>query len=133
MCHRHTRSCSGNLARGEGSNLGSVLLATRFGSFLTQGVCLQPASTELHASQPARDSSPARSAACRPKADIQRGEILPVLLALGHSALELKAVYLQVRVRFAPSPTGSLHVGGARTALYNWLYARKMGGKMVLR
>ncbi len=38
-----------------------------------------------------------------------------------------------VRVRFAPSPTGYLHVGGARTALYNWLYARKMGGKFILR
>ncbi|PNW80349.1 hypothetical protein CHLRE_07g313700v5 [Chlamydomonas reinhardtii] len=39
----------------------------------------------------------------------------------------------QVRVRFAPSPTGNLHVGGARTALFNWLYARKMGGKFILR
>ncbi len=38
-----------------------------------------------------------------------------------------------VRVRFAPSPTGHLHVGGARTALYNWLYARRMGGAFVLR
>lgn len=37
------------------------------------------------------------------------------------------------RVRFAPSPTGYLHVGGARTALFNWLYARKYGGKMLLR
>lgn len=37
------------------------------------------------------------------------------------------------RVRFAPSPTGNLHVGGARTALYNWLYARKTGGVFVLR
>ncbi len=37
------------------------------------------------------------------------------------------------RVRFAPSPTGFLHVGGARTALFNWLYARKYGGKMLLR
>ncbi len=37
------------------------------------------------------------------------------------------------RVRFAPSPTGYLHVGGARTALFNWLYARKTGGTMVLR
>ena len=33
-----------------------------------------------------------------------------------------------VRVRFAPSPTGYLHVGGARTALFNWLFARKHGG-----
>lgn len=39
----------------------------------------------------------------------------------------------QVRVRFAPSPTGYLHVGGARTALFNWLYAKKTGGKFVLR
>lgn len=38
-----------------------------------------------------------------------------------------------VRVRFAPSPTGYLHVGGARTALYNYLYAQKMGGQFILR
>lgn len=38
-----------------------------------------------------------------------------------------------VRMRFAPSPTGSLHVGGARTALYNWLAARKAGGKFLIR
>src|SRR3954469_14207980 len=37
------------------------------------------------------------------------------------------------RLRFAPSPTGYLHVGGARTALFNWLYARKYGGQMLLR
>src|SRR5665809_89817 len=39
----------------------------------------------------------------------------------------------QVRVRFAPSPTGALHIGGARTALYNWLLARGRGGALVLR
>jgi glutamyl-tRNA synthetase len=38
-----------------------------------------------------------------------------------------------VRVRFAPSPTGALHIGGARTALYNWLLARGQGGALVLR
>jgi len=38
-----------------------------------------------------------------------------------------------VRVRFAPSPTGHLHVGGARTALFNWLYARHFGGAFILR
>ena len=38
-----------------------------------------------------------------------------------------------VRVRFAPSPTGNLHVGGARTELFNWLYARNLGGKLILR
>lgn len=36
-------------------------------------------------------------------------------------------------MRFAPSPTGYLHVGGARTALFNWLFAKNVGGKMVLR
>ena len=39
----------------------------------------------------------------------------------------------QVVTRFAPSPTGFLHIGGARTALFNWLYARHTGGKMLLR
>ncbi len=38
-----------------------------------------------------------------------------------------------VRVRFAPSPTGRLHIGGARTALFNWAYARRQGGKFLLR
>ncbi len=38
-----------------------------------------------------------------------------------------------IRVRFAPSPTGYLHIGGARTALFNWMYARSQGGKFVLR
>jgi glutamyl-tRNA synthetase len=40
---------------------------------------------------------------------------------------------MNVRVRFAPSPTGFLHIGGARTALFNWLYARHTGGVFVLR
>src|SRR5262245_11936490 len=40
---------------------------------------------------------------------------------------------MSVRVRFAPSPTGYLHVGGARTALFNWLYARRHGGAFILR
>ena len=39
----------------------------------------------------------------------------------------------EVRVRFAPSPTGELHIGGVRTALFNWLFARNQGGKFVLR
>jgi nondiscriminating glutamyl-tRNA synthetase len=38
-----------------------------------------------------------------------------------------------VRVRFAPSPTGHLHVGGARTAIFNWLYAKRHGGKFIIR
>lgn len=40
---------------------------------------------------------------------------------------------MTVRTRFAPSPTGFLHVGGARTALFNWLFARKHGGQFILR
>ncbi len=40
---------------------------------------------------------------------------------------------MTVRVRFAPSPTGYLHIGAARSALFNWLFARKMGGKFLLR
>ena len=40
---------------------------------------------------------------------------------------------MSVTVRFAPSPTGFLHIGGARTALFNWLYARHTGGKFRLR
>ena len=40
---------------------------------------------------------------------------------------------MTVRVRFAPSPTGALHIGGARTALFNWLFARHQGGKFILR
>jgi glutamyl/glutaminyl-tRNA synthetase len=38
-----------------------------------------------------------------------------------------------LRLRFAPSPTGALHIGGARTALFNWLLARGSGGTLVLR
>ncbi len=40
---------------------------------------------------------------------------------------------MTVRTRFAPSPTGFLHIGGARTALFAWAYARRHGGKFVLR
>ncbi len=51
-------------------------------------------------------------------------------LARGRHCSQLMST---VRVRFAPSPTGYLHVGGARTALYNWLFARHQGGVFVLR
>ena len=40
---------------------------------------------------------------------------------------------MTVVTRFAPSPTGFLHIGGGRTALFNWLYAKRHGGKMLLR
>ncbi len=38
-----------------------------------------------------------------------------------------------IKSRFAPSPTGYLHIGGARTCLFSWLYVRKMGGKFIVR
>lgn len=44
-----------------------------------------------------------------------------------------EAADTQVRVRFAPSPTGKLHLGGARTAIFNWAFARSMGGTFILR
>jgi glutamyl-tRNA synthetase len=40
---------------------------------------------------------------------------------------------METKVRFAPSPTGYLHVGGLRTALYNYLYVKKVGGNLLLR
>src|SRR6266436_9381595 len=46
---------------------------------------------------------------------------------------DLRTFTESVRVRFAPSPTGYLHLGGARTALFNWLFARGQGGTMILR
>src|SRR5438128_11648439 len=52
---------------------------------------------------------------------------------IGGSNPPLSVPPMTVRVRFAPSPTGYLHVGGARTALFNWLYARHEGGKFLLR
>src|SRR5262249_60494339 len=40
---------------------------------------------------------------------------------------------MSIRTRFAPSPTGYLHIGGVRTALFNWLLARRHGGRFILR
>ena len=55
--------------------------------------------------------------------------------AIGYYDISKGVVYDldKVRVRFAPSPTGTLHIGGARTALFNWLYARNRGGQFILR
>jgi len=47
--------------------------------------------------------------------------------------MQKEAAASTVKVRFAPSPTGNLHIGSARTALFNWLYARSQGGKFILR
>jgi glutamyl-tRNA synthetase len=40
---------------------------------------------------------------------------------------------MSIRTRFAPSPTGYLHIGGVRTALFNWLFAKGQGGQFILR
>ena len=58
---------------------------------------------------------------------------VPLLHASLPSAEQHVQYQHMVRVRFAPSPTGYLHIGGARTALFNWLYARRHGGTFVLR
>ena len=67
------------------------------------------------------------------RADVRvRG--LRVLLAQRRVSILTRGILGDVvRVRFAPSPTGYLHVGGARTALFNWLFARRHGGRFVLR
>lgn len=52
---------------------------------------------------------------------------------MGSTPSDALKVASEVRVRFAPSPTGFLHIGGVRTALFNWLYARNRGGKFLLR
>ncbi len=50
-----------------------------------------------------------------------------------HRAAPMTATSPTVITRFAPSPTGFLHIGGARTALFNWLFARHHGGRYLLR
>ena len=63
-------------------------------------------------------------------------EALAIIVAIPDTSLEnlcVSASTETVVTRFAPSPTGYLHIGGARTALFNWLYARHFGGKFLLR
>lgn len=70
---------------------------------------------------------------------LESGEVLRCKPRTGGSSLAVPAnIFIvatnsSVRVRFAPSPTGQLHVGNARTALFNWLFARQKGGIMVMR
>lgn len=54
-------------------------------------------------------------------------------LFVAEDATSSFAFCCMVLLRFAPSPTGALHLGGLRTALYNYLYAKKLGGKWILR
>ena len=57
----------------------------------------------------------------------------PLVTCAPHTTADMPASPMTVVTRFAPSPTGLLHVGGARTALFCWLYARRTGGKFILR
>ena len=61
------------------------------------------------------------------------GQDLPVTLARPRLSSSPPLTARTPRFRFAPSPTGPLHLGGARTALYNWAAARAMGGQFLLR
>src|SRR5207247_7702354 len=61
-------------------------------------------------------------------------KIPPSSRPVAHSKFQIpNSKFLPMRVRFAPSPTGHLHVGNARTALFNWLLARGHGGTFILR
>ena len=72
---------------------------------------------------------------CKQARHPERSKDLHVIEDLRDPSLSLRMTIngSEVRVRFAPSPTGYLHIGGARTALFNWLFARHHGGKFVLR
>ena len=56
-----------------------------------------------------------------------------IMIYLQAQFLKLRRTYMNVVTRFAPSPTGYLHVGGIRTALFSWAYAKKNKGKFILR
>ena len=73
---------------------------------------------------------------------LEPGSLRAIAPRQGHEPLQSKPLYdnpltpkiiVSVRVRLAPSPTGNLHIGTARTAVFNWLYARRTGGTFVLR
>src|ERR1700683_4986346 len=74
--------------------------------------------------------------ACAPISTARMGESGP-RLTRPHSGYKIRSMSsndpAKVRVRFAPSPTGLLHIGGLRSALFNWLWARHTGGTFVLR
>eukprot|EP00242_Pyramimonas_sp_CCMP2087_P002912 CAMPEP_0198230630 /NCGR_PEP_ID=MMETSP1445-20131203/114764_1 /TAXON_ID=36898 /ORGANISM="Pyramimonas sp., Strain CCMP2087" /LENGTH=581 /DNA_ID=CAMNT_0043911187 /DNA_START=416 /DNA_END=2161 /DNA_ORIENTATION=- len=96
--------------------------------------CVRPVMAKLNANR--SFAKMARSHGSR-AFELRRGQAMPCQAAATTSAPAtsefIEATGADVRVRFAPSPTGNLHVGGARTALFNWLYARRMGGKFILR
>jgi predicted small integral membrane protein len=86
------------------------------------------------ADQPKRSTwnPPARATVAKRSASVC-GSITGAALTVSMRWFFLTVSHVQVRVRFAPSPTGFFHIGSARTALFNWLYARHTGGVFVLR
>ncbi|MEG5017835.1 glutamate--tRNA ligase [Microcoleus sp. B4-C2] len=100
-----------------------------------------PALPETFARSPdSRISNNSRQSTCQAQLLIRQPNIIKFkVLNISYSpnqqiAPNLKAkIYMNVRVRLAPSPTGNLHIGTARTAVFNWLFARNQGGKFILR
>ncbi|MEG4391069.1 glutamate--tRNA ligase [Microcoleus sp. BROC3] len=100
-----------------------------------------PAMPETFARSPdSRISNKSRQSTCQAQLLIRQQNIIKSkVLNISYSpnqqiAPNLKAkIYMNVRVRLAPSPTGNLHIGTARTAVFNWLFARNQGGKFILR
>ncbi|MEG5043298.1 glutamate--tRNA ligase [Microcoleus sp. B4-C1] len=100
-----------------------------------------PALPETFARSPdSRISNNSRQSTCPAQLLIRQPNIIKFkVLNISYSpnqqiAPNLKAkIYMNVRVRLAPSPTGNLHIGTARTAVFNWLFARNQGGKFILR
>ncbi|MEG4233135.1 glutamate--tRNA ligase [Microcoleus sp. Pol11C3] len=96
---------------------------------------------EIFARSPdSRISNKSRQSTCQAQLLIRQQNIIKFkVLNISYSpnqqiAPNLKAkIYMNVRVRLAPSPTGNLHIGTARTAVFNWLFARNQGGQFILR
>ena len=64
---------------------------------------------------------------------VTRGASSANIMFMEQISIDPPSISGKVRVRFAPSPTGQVHVGNARTALFNWLFARQQGGALILR
>src|SRR5580693_6109376 len=60
-------------------------------------------------------------------------EAIPLVVFSQSSSYHGHEMPTPIRTRFAPSPTGYLHIGGVRTALFNWLFTRRLGGQFILR
>ncbi|KAI7838189.1 hypothetical protein COHA_008037 [Chlorella ohadii] len=115
------------------------MLALRCGGRVLAGAAQQQRGALLHVTRRVAPAAAAWGAQLSSKASRKAGRQPLKARAAAATTLDSPAAAgtdaagQEVRVRFAPSPTGYLHVGGARTALFNWLFAKNVGGKMVLR